>query len=667
MHKDDKIKLHALVNDALKQWVDLMQTDPEAERLCGWHEITAAQTYKELREAQRLDDTGLTTCMVLRAMVEEELLESKFTYHELLNDAEGVRKKLAPLKKLKETLDTPWVIEKIDTFIEGLREAVEHYKVDAKEWENIFDNKMDVAYLRRDALKSFKELRAHQFSFGDWEDVPIKYNEHVCQFWNVNSLLAGIGSSPVPAVTICIVRDTAVSEFSYFAFALRNGGNLIVLTDKTDTAHPLQKYMARKPGRDLEKRMFEHHFPYQYLGVELTEDSDHAKLKGTPGLVRYKAKADIVGQFNKMDVDQILWAIMLLDRIREKFWVQRKALPSQSYTAEMIQKPRALLDAVEHLPMVIQETLEMPRLTVEDIGSKQLIEEGQWKEKFGENKPTGVNDWMEERYGNLVKEDHLNLLGTEQIPLLLSDKERHKERGFFAPKKVERSLTALDPTEFGSKEELLKDFKWHARYNQVVTVQEAAKKEFLKEKDKVVAWFKEAVKKNLPKLELAIGKGEFISVAQVTGKSFDWSKEEKANILSIVGNEKYSYPRGHGFWGASWVIFGKKKPTFDFCYKTEGRASVFVEFKLMTPQAIAAVCDCDVEELPFFLQHYYENEPYTGNPILDRIDPMEWVAVNPWRELALNVLFCISKRQYNRLRKQAGQKRFTDWKSIEYS
>jgi len=664
VQESNSVRLHQIVNEALMQWVKVQGVDPVPDKngnIDGPYGVI--ENYKILREAQELDTTGLTACMVLRAMVEEQLHDQKFTLHDLLNKPLEVEKSLKPLRDLVGTLEPEWVEEEIEKYIKHIKYAVSYYKVDSEKWKKVFDDKMSLAWIRRDALKSFKEMRAHQFTFGNHDDVQPKYNEHICQFWNINSLLTIIGNSPVSGVTLCVVRDSAVPEFSYFVFAIRNGGNLILFTDKTVTEHPLQKFMSRRPGRDLEERMFKHHFPYQLIGAEETSDADHAQIHGTPGLVKYQAQADIIGQFNKMEPDQVLWAILILDKIKEEYWLKKKCLPNPSFTGEMIRQPQILLEKLQ-LPVVRTEVLEMPHLTVKDISKDKLIQEGQWDTAWRGRNPTGCNQWMEERYGHLISEEFLNLLDDGKPKMLPSSEHETSSLDEFSPRLREYTLTAYDPTEFGTKEEILKDYKWHARHNQAVAVNKAAQEEFELKKDEVFSWFKSHIQANVETLKAAIGKGEFITEGQFEKSTFDFTKPGLKNILNVFTNTKGRHycPR----WRLrEMVVFGEMGRDNHFCFVSNLRAAVFAEFVPRTPQAIADLCACKLEDLPIFLQHKYDKDPYTGNHILDRIDPMEWIVRNPWKELTLGVVFMMTKKVYNALRKSAGKEIFTDWKSIE--
>ena len=53
----------------------------------------------------------------------------------------------------------------------------------------------------------------------------------------------------------------------------------------------------------------------------------------------------------------------------------------------------------------------------------------------------------------------------------------------------------------------------------------------------------------------------------------------------------------------------------------------------------------------------FKERPDAGNHILDRVDPAEWALHNPWNDLNFNVVVQLSKRAYNRVRKELGMER----------
>jgi hypothetical protein len=83
------------------------------------------------------------------------------------------------------------------------------------------------------------------------------------------------------------------------------------------------------------------------------------------------------------------------------------------------------------------------------------------------------------------------------------------------------------------------------------------------------------------------------------------------------------------------------------------------------PEALADICGLkSASELPWQMQHWMKAEPYTGNSILDRLDPEEWMLTNPWRSLWLQVLLCSSRAALNERRKRLGLGK-RDWDTEE--
>jgi hypothetical protein len=66
------------------------------------------------------------------------------------------------------------------------------------------------------------------------------------------------------------------------------------------------------------------------------------------------------------------------------------------------------------------------------------------------------------------------------------------------------------------------------------------------------------------------------------------------------------------------------------------------------------MCGVEVEDLPDLLQNFgnRDDKPYTGNCILDRIDPLEWALRSPWTEEDFMFRIYLSKRARSRIIKE---------------
>lgn len=652
--------LHKALNKAIQQWVELTGVDPEAKTRHGFGEMHISRTYEQFNEAQTLDPTGLTAAMLLRAFVQRMAEEVTFEAREILEEPEKVDETISRMRRLVATLETPAISKPMDDFVQWLKQGARHYGL--AETDELFETPYELAYLRRDALQAVEKLQAHQFLYGDADGADIKYADSVFQFWNVNSMIKAMTRLP-SGVILSLIRDPQ-AEFSYFVFGIRNGGSIYVLTDKDEWAHPLQKHMTRRPDRHMERRVFQYHFPYQLMEYEFRAKSVH--IPKQEGLVRYNQEAIILGKLVDLEPAQILWLTMVLALIYERYWREARQLPAQSYTGEMIAIPEALTSAAEHLPAKLDGQLEFPRLQVSDVRTEQLVEEGQWPRE-----PTRKNQWLEERYAEDVPEEYLNYLQHEGLPELPGswNNTTHLQRR-------RSKLLGLEPVEFGTVENLKRDAKWFARYNLAQFVSSQALKEFEAEKDKVFRWYRSRVEDNVETLLEAVARLEFEGHRQGAPPGqkhgFDWSHEYSGNILDVKHARHYPFAE-YAIWPIEAILFGRRWGSTDGsgakhvkCHLTGARASVWARFMPWTPTCLSRLAGCRVDELPLFLQHRYRNEPYTGNDILDRIDPMEWVVNNPWQTLRLDICIALSKRGFNELRRQVGLPVFKkdDWETI---
>lgn len=673
-----------LVNKALLLWAEIFSIDVESKSwrgtLGGWQLRRHAE---ELSQARDLDPSGLTTFMMLKALLAEQLQNITVKAIDFLRNHKQVREDLEPLNALLTLLESPEVVDLVEECQASLKAAAAHYGADMKKVGPYIDDLWNAAYVRRNALRSMETLEAHQFTQGNPQSEELSFNPTVYEFWNINSLIRAMRAQLVPGITLCLIRDPEALH-SYFVFAIKNGDTITILTDRANSAHPLQKRMVRRPDRDLAKRAQKHHFPYELLDLEISEDQKHLWAKARTAIVPTDTKAVPLVKIKDLYADSIVWLTMVFELIREKFGVQNHQLPQLSYTGEMVADPYALVG--EHGALVTEghyKPLDLGSISHEELA-------GNFEDNW-DRKPTGFNQWMVDRYGEQVPEEAFNLVGQNAVAALRpaiesgdlapdskdlaqyeSDLARYGEPRSWT-KNPHLPLEALDPMGFGSKEDLHKDRIWTAKYNRAKAIQRLADREYAEKRDEVLAWYGARIKARAEALIEAAVRGELIlpnnHFSDDLPPLFDVEEEKppkEANALRIrydrLGNASGSWFNHYMGWPSegSVRLMGGKDASKWFCYLTGSKATIFANIAPTCPKALAAVCGCEVEDLPIFLQHWYSNEPYGGNSILDRLDPSDWALKNPWmrmqrtRGLRLDIGIALSKSGWHRLRKKLG-------------
>jgi len=629
------MRVNDLVNDALLRWAGL-----HAGEKNSWE---FNEQRRDLNASRDLDPTGLTAFMMVRGLLEEWLKDRTFTGLDIVTDFADVSEKLAPARALRELLEDPQIAAISDAFVDKLRDAAKHYALSegrALAFEDLLADKYDLAYVRRDALRSMERLAAHQFVQGEPDAAPLKFNPEIFEFWNVNSLLRAMIGQKESGITLCLIRDPELELASYFVFAVRNGETLTILTDREEGPHPAFNRMSRRPDRNFERRAAKHWFPYHLLDLERTPDDEYLKVKARSALVPIDAKAVVLACVGDLYPEEFVWLTLVFELILDRYGRQNALLPEVSYTGEMVVAPNALIGEHGALAVAGRYTpLAMASLTRKDVTAKTTRK--QWARE-----PVLWNRWMIERYGDQVPDEVLNPVGegarliVEAAVDALALDPADRRLALF--EKKSRRVETLSPVTFGTRDKLEKDRLWVARVNQMRTIDRLARDEYERENKAIRAWCKERLSANREALLDAAACGELLGPRQsfwekgTIGFLHGYAKEERTNLLS----QRVDRPNGGGY--------------ADFGVDEGETPALYSHVAPTCPGALAILYGVAEEDLPWPLRHWYPDEPYRGNSILERLDPEDWILKNPWRGIGLSLRIAQSRSAYNARRKALG-------------
>ncbi len=710
-------------NRAMTLWFELTKMDPNATSWRGFEQIRLHGVNEELKASMEYDPSMITTYLLLDACSTDYFKQAKVSVADFNDDPDTVFDYMDKVREFQKLIRDPEIVEEANAFIEATRNALTKYDVPAEKIEAFFENKHDLAFIRRDALKSINRLRVDQFMEGELDPagtVPI-YNREVFGYWNVNSLINHLCSMP-SGMSLNLIRDPDELH-SYFTISVRNGGNLMVLTDIQEYAHPLGRYMSRRPDRTFEARTVRNWFPYDLLNIKYNDKGepyhDIHRKSIEKGLVPHQTEHFVLTKFSELGVGEVVWATLVFDLIYDKYWKKPfKALPT-SYTNEMIrlEDQGTLLAAATNANLLVvgYQPLNLPRLTHEDMRSENLDEKALGRRHKGWEDRYGSHRWMEDAYGHLVPEEALNLLGVSpdahhylayhpekeikhrwksdgptQI-VSVNDSEvkclMHRQRSSFdgpfrdldLQKNAIYALEKVDGTLFGTREQLDADRKFIARVNYVVGLQREADRAFERDRPEILRWFKEKVEANLDRF-LAFAHYEEVErirskYATFGGTWLDGDNADKNTeryTFSTLNDQNrklksYEYSRYDSDWTLNYSQGWMQTGGFYRCYKTGAKSSYQLFIEPGSPADLAWMLDMKPEDLPVFLQHWNPGDDhYVGNSILDRIDPMEWKLDNPWDKVSFAVSFFLSKRAVAKIIKELPKPEIEDVSHCKY-
>lgn len=631
------------------------------------------KTFELLDEAIALDPTEVTAMLLFDYFLDNFLQSSAVPMRELIDTPAEVQAKLDAPRALLGVLHSPALVAVRATFKAALQRAVDQYSTgDRKEVQALFAAPHDLALLRRDALRSMATLRVDQFLDGEPEPDHVRpvYHRTVHQWWNINSLLAAATRMP-SGVSLNLIRDPDAYQ-SYFCFVIRNGGNLFVLTDKEALDHPLQAGMTRRPDRVLAERAARNWFPYELLNLEYDEESRRIYLTETKirSVVAYQPATLPLKTVAELEPTDLVWTAMMFDLIIERFWRQGFKAPALSYTGEMLntESDRALanLATSSDLPVAAYSPLSLPPLRLDDVRTASVSEDAVGRMQ------DNPNQWMEDRYADRVSDASLNLLAAPGQTFLLQHATGDVQQFSGKPKPVASFAKArtteirnVDATTFGTRETLAQDRLFIARFNFAKQIGVHAEAEYDERKDEVREWYRARVTDNLLQLThwamhervwvadgLQDGWNSFTNTPALVRKQSVRNEIAGAEHLFHSILHRVNLADRDNRFRLGGVHIGDWRGNNPLCTLHGTRASYYVVYTPTNPDELAALAGCAVEELPDVLQHWNLLDPYTGNHLLRRIDPILWAAHNPWQQLDLSVRLAFSKRAIAQLEKR---------------
>lgn len=637
------LDINARLNELMPRWLQFFNIDMDAQSwtlggMEGFSRGDLRDYTLEFERLRELDPSGLSTYLRMRAVFRQYLEGMKTTAWAIITDPDDVEAKAAPMREFWKLLDVPDVLEEISRFRDIVRDACRHYGM--LDLDDDFMSWMDaegLSVLRRDAISSMDKLKAHQFTQGKGVDTPLLAHPEVLEFWNVPSLLVYLRNQPVSGITLVLLRDPEHAlAGSFFAFAIRNGDTITLVHDRPNAPHPDYKRMTRRPDKAFYRRAAANWFPYDLMKLEIDEHGRQLYAKARTDLVPLNAIGAPIGKLSDLPPANLIWVSLMFSLLADRYGRENHQLPDLAYTGEMIRRPFALVG--EHGALVRNgqyHVLELDPVTPHTAREKAAYE---WKS-------TGFMDWMVDRYDKDVPAAVYDLVGAhEALQLQVQHFVMPREGPTMRGEDHRTTIRGLDGMMFGTKEVLDKERHWVANRNRAVFIQRLADQEYRAERDKIARWYKEHVTANRDVLLNAVVAGKLIvprwrpremagfypyrspgvSDADYEAEVKEWKRRsesyfDEANIVSQEANDEVR------LWVPVGVEIGGK-----YCAdRPKVVASVGWYMRPTCPGALAILAGVTVDELPWALKHWYIRKPYGGNPILDRVDPIEDLR-NPW-------------------------------------
>lgn len=621
------------IQDKLNLWVKLTNVNPTKEQKSYTINMSGRlsnfdikQMNDKIKEALKYDATGVFADAYLSEYFEKFIADKNFSVKEMLANPE-TESFIADAKILQDALAESDSANMIKSDAE---KAMNFYGMSAEDL-----SLSDIIEIRTSTERCMNgKLRILQFSSGTPSESGFKMSKDIYMYRDIDAMLYCAADNVLDGVSLGYIRDAESLTDSYFAFIIKNGKNLYLLTDKPKYGHPLMSGYRRCPGRDMSRRIENNMFPYDSVANIDTSDLWGSGRYGAKETDNKNALESMenprikIGTFENMKKCEAFWAVLMISMIKDKFY---KEAPQYeiSYTGSMIQT-----DKIEASEYALTVRNALPSMKLHDIASIDDTADCGCEDKYT------VLNYIVDRYKDRVDKDLLNVIAdTDEYALI--DK-KYTYNGGFMNSDVVHPVKAFDlSTACGTKEEIEADQKWMARYNYAAQIQKLAEDDYEQHRQSVSLTVGDKI---IPRIRE-------ICKSFVKGELFDCACNQTFSVW-YNGNTGADYKFGYNNYS------NKSDMKCTFSGKTP---SVVLTINPKNVDELAFICGCKKEELPEQIQHWKEGTGHYGNELLNRIDPMSFKISDPFQKMTFKIVILLSKKEYLSICDEAGVKRNKFW------
>lgn len=602
----------------LDLWVKITGVNPSEEKKSytisfsdNLSEWDIEKMDKKITAALSYDKSGYFATVYLSHYFKEYLEKRKLTAYELVTD-QVTSGYISDIRTLYQALMEN---DAEDRIMEEAEKAMKSYGLNC-EGMSVFD----IVELSTSATKCMDMLTTVQFSTGNTDNAGFKASKEVYLCKSIGDVVTNVQKGILNGVVLVYIREEDL-ESSYFAFVIKNGDNLYLVTDKPKYAHPAQKFLTRCPGRNMGDRINSAYFPYSLTNIDTQDMHGSGRYAVREKDERLSSASENgepvrLGSFVDMTKEEAFWTLMMLSLIKEKFYDNHYQCKEISYVGNMIRHPALAMKANE-----LALYNELPKIDLAEIKNPETLE------MEYDIEPKHLYDYIVDRFKDKVSSITFDGIGVDTKSL--TDKDMEKFQVLTVDSKKDKILP-FSVNDFGTEDDLRYRQKWIARYNMALEIQKLNHNEFIANVHFVEDVFLSMIKARCQDLIKLAVRGE-ICQDLVQTESFDSWLEYHAPGNEIGNEEAYARK--------------------DYrCNVTGKPPKVVLKISPKNANDLAFLAGVPLERLPEQLQHWSKGcKPY-GNYILRNADPFDWVIKDEYDTRNFDLYFFLSGRAYNELK-----------------
>lgn len=576
---------------------------------------------ERIMNSLKYDETGLFADTYLKIYLKKFMNGKNVSFMELIENPD-LQEYLKDVRTLYDSVNNSNAEE---TVLNNMKTAMDFYNLSSDKLTS--EDVMSVVSSAKNCMNG--KLKLDQITKGSFADDEFKGSLDIYMYKSIGDVIRFAAKGDISGISMCYICDDKNLERSFFAFVIRNGENLYILSDRPIYKHPLQAKMSRCPGRDMSERIEGNYFPYNSIsGIDVSDlwgngrygvskNDDNMAPAVNNDCVRTK-----IGTFASLNQDEAFWAIYMFSLIKDRFYKEHIYLEDLSFCEANIIYDR--LEENEKNEIALRSSI--PYIEMKPVENPESIEM-----EYG-RKSEHLYDYLIDRYVNKVDTNVFNLIKQRDktLPMLTDNKST-----------CFRQYETLDLSSMRTEKELIYDQQWLARYNMAVSIGGMLNSDFDKNKNRVISEMLSMIRNSAGYIV------NLILTKKFDGKidSFEYAAKNISYRDIILGKE---YDDDY-----------KSKYR---CFFTGKNPAVIISFNVKTAEEFATLCGVDIKSIPIELQHYHKNKCCCGNSILDNLDPLDWALFDPYDDLSFYFHIILSGNEMLKRQAIAGVPQDAFWK-----
>lgn len=576
---------------------------------------------ERIMNSLKYDETGLFADTYLKIYLKKFMNGKNVSFMELIENPD-LQEYLKDVRTLYDSVNNSNAEEIV---LNNMKTAMDFYNLSSDKLTS--EDVMSVVSSAKNCMNG--TLKLDQITKGSFADDEFKGSLDIYMYKSIGDVIRFAAKGDISGISMCYICDDKNLEQSFFAFIIRNGENLYILSDRPIYKHPLQAKMSRCPGRDMSERIEGNYFPYNSIsGIDVSDlwgsgrygvskNDDNMAPAANNDCVRTK-----IGTFASLNQDEAFWAIYMFSLIKDRFYKEHIELEDLSFCEANIIYDR--LEENEKNEIALRTTI--PYIVVKPVENPKNIEM-----EYG-RKSEHLYDYLIDRYVNKVDTNVFNLIKQRDktLPMLTDNKST-----------CFRQYETLDLSSMRTEKELIYDQQWLARYNMAVSIGGMLNSDFDKNKNRVISEMLSMIRNSAGYIV------NLILTKKFDGKidSFEYAAKDISYRDITLGKEYYD----------------NYKSKYR-CFFTGKNPAVIISFNVKTAEELATLCGVDIKSIPIELQHYHKNKRCCGNSILDNLDPLDWALFDPYDDLSFYFHIILSGNEMLKRQAIAGVPQDAFWK-----